>query len=202
MPKTLQTSKHKWQREKFWAFMLLGLNRMLNHDFLPPWGFEFLLRVNTQAWWYYSHYGFGARYKSESQDKQADAESLSDESDGRDQLEDGGSLSDEASVGERSTSSSRADTKSHDDWARSEFRDYAHSNPFLGVPDHENPECVLDCVSPELRLFGTQLYCPVYSSWLCAQPGSCRREKSEVMGLLPRFDWEEDDGGHDFEHLL
>jgi hypothetical protein len=36
--------------------MLLGLNRMLNHDFLPPWGVEFLLRVNTKAWWYYSHY--------------------------------------------------------------------------------------------------------------------------------------------------
>jgi hypothetical protein len=145
MPKTLQTSKHKWQREKFWAFMLLGLNRMLNHDFLPPWGFEFLLRVNTQAWWYYSHYGFGARYESESQDKQ----------------EDGQSLSDEASVGERPTSSSRADTKPHDDWARSEFLEYAHSNPFLGFQDRQDPERVLECASSEPGRFGTQLHCPV-----------------------------------------
>jgi hypothetical protein len=186
MPKTLQTSKHRWQRQKFWAFMLLGLNRMLNHDFLPPWGFEFLLRVNTQAWWYYSHYGFGARYEPESRDKQEDGESLGDEPESRDKQEDAGSLSDEASVGERPT----------------RHHNYAHSNPFSGVPDHEDPERVLECVSPEPGRFGTQLRCPACSSWFCAQPESCRRDKGEVVGLLPKFDWESDDGEQNSGDLL
>jgi hypothetical protein len=77
-PKKNQTSKHKWQREKFWAFILLAANRMLNHDFLPPWGFEFLLCVNPQAWWYhYSHY---SKHERENHGEQDDNESLSDES--------------------------------------------------------------------------------------------------------------------------
>jgi hypothetical protein len=166
--------------------MLLGLNRMLNHDFLPPWGVEFLLRVNTKAWWYYSHYGFGAKYEPGGQDKQEDAESLSDEPDSRGEQEDGESLSDEASVGERPTL----------------HRIYAHSNPFLGVSVHEDPECVLECVFPELRRFGTQLYCSICCTWFCAQPGSCRKEKIEISGLLPRFVWENDDGGQYSGDLL
>jgi hypothetical protein len=201
MSKTLQISKHKWQSEKFWAFMLLGLNRMLNHDFLPPWGFEFLLRVNTQAWWYYSHYGFGAKYEPDGRDEQEDGESLGDEPESRDKQEDAESLSDEASVGERSTSSSRTDTKPHDDWARSEFRDYAHSNRFLRVPDRQDPERVLECASSKPGRFGAHLYCSICCTWVCAQPGSCRKEKIEIAGLLPKFDWEEDDGGHNFGHL-
>jgi hypothetical protein len=77
MPNTRQTSKHKWQREKFWAFILLAANRMLNHDFLPPWGFEFLLRVNAQAWWYhYAHYN---RQEPENQGEPDESESSGDE---------------------------------------------------------------------------------------------------------------------------
>jgi hypothetical protein len=186
MPKAHQTSKYKWQREKFWAFMLLGLNRTLNHDFLPPWGFEFMLRVKTQAWWYYSHYGFGARYEPESQDKQEDAESLGDQPESRDKQEDGESLSDEESVGERP----------------SPLHNYAHSNPFLGVSDHEDPERVLECESPEQGRFETQLHCPVCCLWFCAHSGSCREGKSETVGLLPKFDWESDDGGQNSGDLL
>ncbi|KAH0288934.1 hypothetical protein M436DRAFT_65781 [Aureobasidium namibiae CBS 147.97] len=85
MPKTDQTSKHKWRREKFWAFVLLGLNRMFNHDPLPPWGFEFLLWVNGQAWWHYAHHEFDTRYEPHEWNTPGD----------------GASLGDEASVGER-----------------------------------------------------------------------------------------------------
>jgi hypothetical protein len=78
MPPTQQTPKHKRQRDKFWAFVLLAANHMLNHDFLPPWGLEFLLRVNAQGWWYtYSHC---SEHEPENQGEQQEhSESLSDE---------------------------------------------------------------------------------------------------------------------------
>jgi hypothetical protein len=78
MPHTHQTSKHKWRREKFWAFMLLGLNHSLYHDPLPPWGFEFLIWINCQAWWHYTHYGFKTGHEPQSQDTQEDDKSSSD----------------------------------------------------------------------------------------------------------------------------
>ncbi|TIA06231.1 hypothetical protein D6C81_09993 [Aureobasidium pullulans] len=45
-------------QRKILGFRVTGLNRAFNHDPLPPWGFEFILRINPRKWRWYQHYGF------------------------------------------------------------------------------------------------------------------------------------------------
>lgn len=216
MPNTHQTSKHKWRREKFWAFMLLGLNRVLNHDFLPPWGFEFLLRVNAQAWWYYSHYGFGARTESQDYGDQADGEPLSDEvsvgeqptrrkQNQQQKPQDGGGgikvLRPRRSRGDISKSlSTSADTEPHENRpSSSPRRNYAHTgDPYGGFSDSDVPRRPLKCRFPELhrtpapRPHGCTCTPEVLRTLWCM----CRSEAAEGLDLLPKFEWEEDNGEH------
>jgi len=209
-----QTSKHKWRREKFWAFVLLGMNRMLYHDPLPPWGFEFLLWVNCQAWWHYTHHGFSARYEPEGWHTQGDGESLSDD----------------ASVGERpDRHDAGEEQESRDaDPAPSFSEEYVsegdipqpHSGPTdqdgrrqnynpISAPSKDDLERAPRRSIPEFRLPVRGLS----SGGVSRCPSSCNFTNTSIrtlrdpcgnedMSLLPMFDWEEDDLGQYFGDLL
>lgn len=190
MLNTHQTSKHKWRTEKFWAFMLLGLNRTLYHDPLPPWGFESLIWTNCQAWWHYTHHGFDAKYEPQDSDNQADGESLSDE----------------ASLGERPN---RRD--SEDDLEGSGHQDSTSDSGEENVPGGDIPQPPSGftdqhhCGHQFQRPLGTPhcpLCCTCADTGICALRCSCREGKNKTAGLLPRFDWERYDDGQDFGDLL
>ncbi|THX75454.1 hypothetical protein D6D04_07375 [Aureobasidium pullulans] len=83
---------------KFRAFVLLGLNRAFNKDPLPPWGFEFVLKIDPQKWWWYQHYGFHPQpygFQTPQEANEHDFQQDCPEKDNDDQL------SDTASVGNR-----------------------------------------------------------------------------------------------------
>jgi hypothetical protein len=170
--------------------MLLGLNRTLYHDPLPPWGFEFLIWINCQAWWHYTHHGFDAKYEPQDPDNQTDGESLSDE----------------ASVGERPNRRDPGDEQEEpgDRDPNSGFCDESVSGsdihqPLSGFTDQHH------CGHQFLRPPGTP-HCPLCCTYadtgICALRCSCHEQESKAAGLLPRFDWERDDDGRYFGDLL
>ncbi|THY39543.1 hypothetical protein D6C97_10328 [Aureobasidium pullulans] len=88
----------KWRKDKFWAFLLLSLNRAFNKDPLPPQGFEFVLKINPRKWWWYQHYGFHPQtygFQTSQEANEDDFQQDCPEKDNDDQL------SDSASVGNR-----------------------------------------------------------------------------------------------------
>jgi hypothetical protein len=188
MPNTHQTSKHKWRREKFWAFMLLGLNRTLFHDPLPPWGFEFLIWINCQAWWQYTHYGFNAGYEPQSQDTQKDDKSSSDA----------------ASVGERPDHHHPGDEPeaSGDRNSVSGFRQEGVSGGDIPQPSDVTEQNVWENrFQRPIEAPHCPICCTCTGTGVCTLRCSCP-EKSEITALLPRFDWERDDDGQCFGDLL
>lgn len=95
---TSPTPRSKWRKDKFRAFVLLGLNRAFNKDPLPPWGFEFVLKIDPQKWWWYQHYGFHPQpygFQTPQEANEHDFQQDCPEKDNNDQL------SDTASVGNR-----------------------------------------------------------------------------------------------------
>lgn len=218
MPKTHQTSKHKWRREKFWAFVLLGLNRMFNHDPLPPWGFEFLLWVNCQAWWHYTHYGFHARYEPRGWNAQGDGESLSDAAsfgermDRNDVGEEQKGPGDPDSTPESRTESMSGGKIPQPPWdPTDQYRRRQYCYP-TSDPSKEDNGCAPRRIIPERKLpargfsLGSLPRCPVSRKFedtgTCVLRDSYRKEDSEASGLLPKFDWEKDDVGEYFGDFL
>lgn len=199
--------------------MLLGLNRMFNHDYLPPWGFEFLLWVNCQAWWHYTHHGFNDRYEPQTPGDQGDE----------------GSLSNQAGAGERTN---RHDAEEdHEESRDPEFTSCpSHEESVFdgdtpqplsspaeqdrrkqkhGLPGDPSKGC-LGCgprrVIPECKPPGCGLppgslpRCPVScnsaDTGMSALRDSCGTKNSGTVSLLPKFDWEGDDVGQYFGELL
>ncbi|THY69412.1 hypothetical protein D6C94_09575 [Aureobasidium pullulans] len=95
---TSPTPKSKWRKDKFWAFVLLSLNRTFNKDPIPPWGFEFVLKINPQKWWWYQHYGFHPQTYGFQTSQEANEHDFQQDSPGKDNDD---RLSDTASVGNR-----------------------------------------------------------------------------------------------------
>ncbi|KEQ79660.1 hypothetical protein M438DRAFT_359523 [Aureobasidium pullulans EXF-150] len=95
---TSPTPRSKWRKDKFWAFLLLSLNRAFNKDPLPPQGFKFVHKINPRKWWWYQHYGFHPQtygFQTSQEANEHDFHQDSPEKDNDDQL------SDIASVGNR-----------------------------------------------------------------------------------------------------
>ena len=167
--------------------MLLGLNCKLYHDPLPPWGFEFLLWVNCQAWWQYTRYGSDARYEAQDRNTQADDASWSDE----------------ASVGERPDCHVSEEEQEVPD-ARDVFSEDCEES----VSGSAEPRLFPDSIDQyqQGRSAGDQprceFCCTCKSTVIGALQCSCIREEDETMGRLPAFDWEEDDLGQYFGDLV
>ena len=170
--------------------MLLGLNRTLYHDPLPPWGFEFLIWINCQAWWHYAHYGFKTGHEPQSQDAQEDDKSSSDEASVGERPERRTSEDEQEEPGDRDPNSGfREESVPVDDILQppSGFTDQHHCG-HRSQPSLVNPHCPICCNCAK--------------TGICTLRCSCHEEESETAGLLPRFDWERDDDGQDFGDLL
>lgn len=206
MHPTPHTSRHKWRREKFWTFLLLGLNRTLYQDFLPPWGFEFLLRINTQAWWYYSHYGFGSR--SETPYPQAEDEvpldddlSVDDRPDGQDPSH---------GFEEQQDKPEKDDSSDGLEQTRNEGG-HPTTSSSCKASDQNDASCIYKSASTERSwsfFSGRQVHCSLCCTGGCGDADvcylqcSCCKVETKVERLLPRFDWEDVDHGQDFLDLL
>lgn len=185
--------------------MLLGLNRVLYHDFLPPWGVEFLVRVNAQAWWYYAQYEFGSRHEMPRQNSQERSSRTEDE----------GSLGDDASVGDRpegdDLSNCLDQTQSATSPASTVGGNYLVTFNSSEASGQNGTGCDSKPASPERSWSfssGKRVHCSLSCTGGCGDADrcylqcSCRKEEIKAEDLLPRFDWEEDDGGQGFVDLL
>lgn len=178
MNPTTPKPRTRWQREKFWAFVLLGLNRVLYQDFLPPWGFEFLVRVNAQAWWYYAQSGFDTRYDMPGQD-------------GREQSPRDG---DEEDV--------RVEDRCDDNPVLFNLAETPSQNETRYASEPGSSECSWSFSS------GRQVHCSICCAGgcgdadLCYLQCSCGNEQSKAESLLPIFDWEDVVHGQDFDDLF
>jgi hypothetical protein len=169
--------------------MLLGLNHSLYHDPLPPWGFEFLIWINCQAWWHYTHYGFKTGHEPQSQDTQEDDKSSSDK----------------ASVGERPERRASGDEQEEpgDRDPNSGFWDESVPVDDILQPPNVTEQCPWENqLQPPLETPRCPLCCTCADTVICGLRCLCHGEDIETAGLLPRFDWERDDDGQDFGTLL
>lgn len=191
---------------------------MFNHDPLPPWGFEFLLWVNCQAWWHNTHYGFEARYESQNWNAQEDRESLSDEASSGERLDrydveeeqkgpgdadfaperrtEGVSGGDIPQPPSDPTGQSRSKRSCHppSDLSKEDIR----GTPRCSIPERKLPACGPSSQS----LPRCPMSCNFADTGACVLRDSYRKEDGETAGLLPKFDWEGDDLGQFIGDLL
>ena len=188
---------------------------MLYHDPLPPWGFDFLLRVNCQAWWHYTHYGFNPKCEPHDWDAPGYGESLSDEAsvgerpdchDAEEEQE--ASKHPDSAPDRREESASGGDIPQSSSGSAEQYRNKEDYGP-SSDPSKEDLGCAPGHTIPERKspvrglssggLPRCSISCKVVDAGTCALQNSCGKED---MSLLPSFDWEEDDVGQYFEELL